>query len=195
MKKHLFSILITILYTSTISFNAYAIPGLNRNSDTTYKNNLKLELLFGGIQFEKMVHDKGSIQLSIGYSYHQISDPNSYSFHVIPEYRFYPMNKQIWPTGIYIGSFLYYKDFIVARDIEQNNMTLFSRDKVKTGGIGVNTGYQWFLGKKKRMTTNIEFGFGYNIFRNVNHLDGFAIIDEDTYNFNFIGGITLGYAF
>jgi hypothetical protein len=56
-------------------------------------------------------------------------------------------------------------------------------------------GYQMKFGNTDRIPLDITMGFGYNIYRDVNHLEGVEIIEESSYFINFLGQITFGFTF
>jgi hypothetical protein len=88
---------------------------------------------------------------------------------------------------------LFYKDYVVARDMESNGSNIYSRDFVKTAGAGLKTGY--ILKIADRIPIDFTIGLGYNLFCNVNHKLGVIIIEESTHYLNFTAGLSLGYIF
>lgn len=156
------------------------------------KNILKVETFAGGIQFEHRICKRSSFQMSVIYGYRGLIDNDYKDFQVVPEYRYYLSEKE-WPAGFFVGSYAFFKNYIVARDMDSYGSKIFSKDLVKTSGIGLKVGYQWLLVDK--ISFDISMGLGYNIYCDVLHKEGVIIIEEDSHYFNFSGMLSFGYLF
>jgi hypothetical protein len=158
-----------------------------------HKSIIKLEIVFGGIQYEHRIAKKSSFQISIQYAYKGLNNKDEYDFQFTPEYRLYLTQKKGWADGFYLGSYLFYKDYVVARDMESNGSNIYSKDLVKTAGVGLKSGYS--LKIADRIPIDFTIGFGYNLFCDVIHKQGVVMIDESSDYVNFTGGISFGYIF
>jgi hypothetical protein len=154
---------------------------------------LKLGLTPGGVEYEHKTSDNTSINFAINYNYKGLVNRDDYGFQITPEFRFYLSKNKNWAEGFYIGSYLFYKDYIVARDIELNGFGAYSRDDVKTAGIGLKSGYQFNM--LDWISLDFGMGFGYNLYRDVLHKTGNNIINESTHHLNFTGGLAIGFKF
>jgi len=161
--------------------------------EKSYKSIIKIELAQGGLQFEQKNKKKNSLHFSLQYSYSAFFNKDDYDFQVTPEYRFYLSNRRAWPYGLYLSNYLFYKDYIVARDMKSSGNLIYSKDLVKTAGLGIKLGYHKKLAE--RITLDFGMGLGYNIFRDVKHELGVSIIEESTHYLNFTGALSIGYAF
>lgn len=190
-------VLLNLTTIFTIFSIAYPITAQESNLLNPNENNLKsiikIEVAQGGIQFENKNKMKNSFILSLQYSYAGLADKNKYDFQITPEYRFYLSQKKEWPEGFYLGNYLFFKDYVVARDMKSNGLIIYSEDLVKTAGFGLKLGYQKKL--TDRIPIDIGMGLGYNIFRDVTHKIGIEIIKESTHYLNFTGGLSIGYIF
>jgi hypothetical protein len=186
--------LVTILTFFSLAYPIKAQKSnlINQNG-TNLKSIIKIEFALGGIQFERKNKKKNSFTLSLQYSYAGLVDKDKFDFQITPEYRFYLSQKREWPEGFYLGNYLFYKDYIVARNIESNGLMIYSKDLVKTAGFGLKLGYQKKLAN--RIPIDFGMGLGYNIFRDVKHKIGIEIINESTHYLNFTGGLSIGYIF
>ena len=153
---------------------------------------IKLDITFGGLQYEFKTGEHNSINLGVLYSFAGLANHDKFDFQITPEYRYYFSQKSGWPSGFYLAEYLFYKDYMVTRD-QGSGYSVFSRDHVKTAGMGLKPGYQFVFAD--RFSFDFGLGFGYNLYRSVEHQVGFAIIDEASHNFNFTGGLTIGYIF
>ena len=184
---------------SILSFFSLAYPikaqesNLINQNETDLKSIIKIEFALGGIQFERKNIKKNSFILSLQYRYAGLADKDKFDFQITPEYRFYLSQKREWPEGFYLGNYIFYKDYIVARDMESNGLMIYSKDLVKTAGFGLKLGYQKKLAN--RIPIDFGMGLGYNIFRDVKHKIGIEIINESTHYLNFTGGLSIGYIF
>jgi hypothetical protein len=175
----------------------YPIKAQETSLINTDKNNsisiVKIEVAQGGIQFENKSKKKTSLVLSLQYSFAGLANKDKYDFQITPEYRFYLSKKREWPEGFYLGNYIFYKDYVVARDMKSNGLMIYSKDLVKTAGFGLKLGYQRKL--TNRIPIDFGMGLGYNVFRNVTHKFGIEIIKESTHYLNFTGGLSIGYIF
>jgi hypothetical protein len=146
---------------------------INQNG-TNLKSIIKIEFAIGGIQFERKNIKKNSFILSLQYRYAGLADKDKFDFQITPEYRFYLSQKREWPEGLYLGNYLFYKDYIVARDIESNGLMIYSKDLIKTAGFGLKLGYQKKIAK--RIPIDFGMGLGYNLFRDVKHKIGIELL-------------------
>jgi hypothetical protein len=151
---------------------------------------LKLGLIPGGLEYEHKTSVNTSINFALYYRYKGLVNKDFYDFQITPEFRFYFSKSRNWAEGFYLGSYLFYKDYIVARDTELNGISSYSRDDVKTAGIGLKPGFQFNL--LEWITFDLGLGLGYNLYRDVAHKAGNRIIDESSHYLNFTGGITIG---
>ena len=165
--------------------------GLINPYENNFKSIIKIEVAQGGIEFEKKSNKKTSLVLSLQYSFAGLANNDKYNFQITPEYRFYLSQKKEWPEGFYVGNYLFYKDYVVARDMKSNGLMIYSKDLVKTAGFGLKFGYQWKL--TNRIPIDLGVGLGYNVFRDVTHKIGIEIIKESTHYLNFTGGLSIGY--
>jgi hypothetical protein len=201
--KYLLILLFIITVTSGYNFgqginndrsqdnNRDKVPGLL--TEKSYKSIIKIELAQGGLQFEHKNKKKNSLHLSLQYSYSSFFNKDDYNVQITPEFRFYLSNRRAWPYGFYLANYLFYKDYIVARDMKSNGNLIYSKDLVKTSGLGLKAGYQSYLAN--RITVDFGMGLGYNIFRDVKHELGVLIIEESTHYLNFTGALSFGYTF
>ena len=185
--------------TTILTFIYISLPLKAQNSnfinsnENTLKSIIKIEFAQGGIQFENKNKKKTSFNLSIQYNYSGLVDKDKYNFQITPEYRIYTSQKKEWPAGFYFGPYLFFKDYVVARDMKSNGSLIYSKDLVKTAGFGLMFGYQIKL--TKRIPLDFGMGLGYNIFRDVKHKIGVEIINESTHYLNFTGSLSIGYIF
>jgi hypothetical protein len=191
--KGLKNIIIILTFFSLIYPIKAQESNLTNQNGTNLKSIIKIEFALGGIQFERKNIKKSSFILSLQYRYAGLADKDKFDFQITPEYRFYLSQKREWPEGFYLGNYLFYKDYIVARDMESNGLMIYSKDLVKTAGFGLKLGYQKKLAN--RIPIDFGMGLGYNIFRNVRHKLGIEIINESTHYLNFTGGLSIGYIF
>jgi hypothetical protein len=186
--------LFTIITFFSISYPINAQETSLTNSDeNNLKSIIKIEVAQGGIQFENKSKKKTSLVLSLQYSFAGYANKDKHDFQITPEYRFYLSPKKEWPEGLYLGNYIFYKDYIVARDMKSNGLMIYSKDLVKTAGFGLKLGYQKKL--TNRIPIDFGMGLGYNVFRNVTHKFGVEIIEESTHYLNFTGGLSIGYIF
>ncbi len=162
-----------------------------QNSDVN--SVLKLGIIPGGIEYEHKTSNNTSINFAIYYRYAGLVNRDNYDFQISPEFRFYLSRNKNWADGFYLGSYLFYKDYIVARDVESNGYIAYSRDDVTTAGIGLKAGYQYNMAEW--ISLDFGMGFGYNAYRAVTHKTGFEIINEPTHYLNFTGGMAIGIKF
>lgn len=131
-----------------------------------------------GFSYEYVISKKRSFNLAadLGRTY----DNSIYSGRIswsdglslYPEYRFYPFNKRkVYPRGFFISpslnfGFLKGRNEIYSQIITQTS-TSISSNIVKTGssdfrvitvGAGGLLGWQYFLGKRKRLTMSVSLG-------------------------------------
>ena len=186
--------LITILTFFSISYltNAQKSDLINPD-ENNFKSIIKIEVAQGGIQFENKCKKKNSLVLSLQYSFAGLANKDKRDFQITPEYRSYLSQKKEWPEGLYLGNYIFFKDYVVARDMESNGLQIYSQDLVKIAGFGLKLGYQRKL--KNRIPIDIGMGLGYNLFRDVTHKIGIEIIKESTDYLNFTGGLSIGYIF
>lgn len=128
--------------------------------------------------------------MSVLYSYKGLINSDNKDFQIVPEYRHY-FSKKEWPAGFFVGSYAFFKNYIVARDMDSYGSKVFSKDWVKTSGIGLKIGYQWLL--VDRISFDMSMGLGYNIYCDVVHKEGVIIIDENSHDLNFSGMLSFGY--
>ena len=184
--------LFTIITFSLISFPIKAQEySLINPDENNFKSIIKIEVAQGGIEFETKSNKKTSLVLSLQYSFAGLTNKDKYNFQITPEYRFYLSQEKEWPEGFYVGNYLFYKDYVVARDMKSNGLMIYSKDLVKTAGLGLKFGYQRKL--TNRIPMDIGMGLGYNVFRDVTHKIGIEIIKESTHYLNFTGGLSFGY--
>lgn len=190
-------VLINLITVFTIFSIAYPIKAQESNlinpNENKLKSIIKIEFAQGGIEFENKSTKKNSFTLSVQYSYVGLANKDKYNFQITPEYRFYLSQKKEWPEGFYLGNYIFYKDYVVARDMKSNGLLIYSKDLVKTAGFGLKLGYQIKL--TNRIPIDFGMGLGYNLFRDVTHKMGIEIIKESTHYLNFTGGLSIGYIF
>lgn len=92
-----------------------------------------------------------------------------------------------------MGGLTYYKDYIVAEDKETNSGLIYSRDNVKTYGIGLKGGMEKRF--NDRFKFEFFFGVGYNIYKVIKNIEGVPILDPDKLNINAVAGLNIGYLF
>ncbi|MCV9387271.1 DUF3575 domain-containing protein [Reichenbachiella ulvae] len=176
-----------------ILFITYSL--VSKAQNTEYNSMIKFETVHGGLHFTQKIKDRSSISIIVNYDLRYLINPNYYDLQISPEYRFHLSKKNAWPRGFYIGTYLFFKDFVVARPIEQNNIMIDSKDEIVTAGIGIKPGYQLTFPASGRWVIDWGLGFGYNIYRDVNNVEGVPIINEDSYDVNFSANIAVGYVF
>jgi hypothetical protein len=183
--KNLFAIKITSVFV----LFCLQIQAQSHSSDLN--SVIKLGLRPGGIEYEHKTGLHTSVNLALYYNYKGLINKDDYDFQITPEFRYYLSNGVIGTEGFYLGSYLFYKDYIVARNIETNNVVVYSRDDVKTAGIGLKTGFQFNI--IERISLDFGMGLGYNLYRDVSHKTGDIIINESTHHLNFTGGLAIGF--
>jgi hypothetical protein len=182
MKHFLKLISITILILFFKSLNASNNYSSN-NSYEGYQSVIKLDISMGGLHYEYKYNKQSSLNMFLQLS--NFTTQDKLDFQITPEYKFYLSRKNEYAKGFYVGSYLFYKDYLVARD--------GGKDYVKTAGLGLLSGYQWIIAR--RFTLDFGLGLGYNIFRDVSHKTTVKIIDESTHYLNFTGELSIGYSF
>jgi hypothetical protein len=192
MKILLKSLIIITFFSFTYPIKAQETSLINPDKNN-FKSIIKIEVAQGGIQFENKNKKKTSLVLSLQYSFAGLANKDKYDFQITPEYRFYLSQKREWPEGFYLGNYIFYKDYVVARDMKSNGLMIYSKDLVKTAGFGLKLGYQRKL--TNRIPIDFAMGLGYNVFRDVTHIFGIEIIKESTHYLNFTGGLSIGYIF
>ena len=186
--------LFSIVTLFSISWSIKAqVTSLIHPDGNNFKSIIKIEVAQGGIQFENKSKKKASLILSLQYSFAGLADEDKHDFQITPEYRFYLSQKKEWPEGFYLGNYIFYKDYVVARDMKSNGLIIYSKDLVKTTGFGLKLGYQRKL--TNRIPIDFGMGLGYNVFRDVTHKIGIEIIKESSHYLNFTGGLSIGYIF
>jgi hypothetical protein len=183
--KNLFAIKITTVFV----LFCFQIQAQNLNSEVN--SVLKLGLRPGGIEYEHKTSNSTSVNLALYYNYKGLVNKDDYDFQITPEFRYYLSNGMNWAEGFYLGSYLFYKDYIVARDIESNGVSVYSRDDVKTAGPGIKTGFQYNI--IDWISLDFGIGLGYNLYRDVKNKTGNNIIKESTHHLNFTGGLSIGF--
>jgi hypothetical protein len=192
MKILLKSFTIITFFSFTYPIKAQETSLINPDKNN-FKSIIKIEVAQGGIQFENKSKKKTSLVLSLQYSFVGLANKDKYDFQITPEYRFYLSQKREWPEGFYLGNYIFYKDYVVARDMKSSGLMIYSKDLVKTAGFGLKLGYQRKL--TNRIPIDFGIGLGYNVFRDVTHKFGIEIIKESTHYLNFTGGLSIGYIF
>ncbi|PIF06732.1 MAG: hypothetical protein CSA36_00130 [Draconibacterium sp.] len=188
-----FSLIIPIIFL--LSFNkSYSINQNQQKAESNdMKSVIKIEFSRGGIQYERQIQNNFSFNIALTYNYLKFFNPDKYFAQITPEVRYYFLKNSTWPKGAYLSCFLFANDYIVARDKTKNLVTLYSKDNVKTAGIGLKPGYQFK--RNDRFCFDISLGFGYNIYCDVDHSEGFVLINKESHKLNFTGFITVGYLF
>ncbi|SHE77433.1 Protein of unknown function [Mariniphaga anaerophila] len=182
-----------IISASFLFGKAQAQQDKNATGSSVFSNVIKVGVAPGGIEYEYRTGNKTSVNLAIHYSYAGLANPDNYNLQITPEFRYYFSKNKKWAEGFYLGGYLFYKDYRVARDMESGSSSVYSRDDVKTAGVGLKPGYQFVL--DKRITFDFGLGLGYNLYCDVTHKEGEEIINESTHHLNFTGGMTIGFLF
>ena len=158
-----------------------------------YKSIIKVEVLNGGLQFEQKIKENSSVNVGIQYGYELIFNPKEYDYNLTLDYRYSFSNKRNFIFDFYLGGLAYYKDYSVADDKETNSGITYSRDNVKTIGLGLKGGMERrFL---DRFKYEFFFGIGYNIYKDIKNIEGVPILNPDKLNINAVAGLNFGYLF
>lgn len=185
---------LAIAYLFILGYSNLAKAGntiLANPLDENYRSIIKVELYFGGIEYEYKLNDQSSLNLSM--QMNGILNLDKHDLQIIPEYKYYLSRWLGSPNGFYLGSYLFYRDYNVSKNIQSEGLMIYSRDYVKTAGLGVKIGYQTLF--LERFSFDFGVGLGYNVFRDVKHALGIGILNESSLNKSITGGVTVGYAF
>lgn len=192
-KESTYRLIAGMIFFFSLFANSVLAKQITPSENDSSTSQIKVEFVFGGIQYEKMIGKRTSLNFGVQYSPKVFSNPDDYDFQLTPEMRFYFSKRNLPFEGFYFGPYLFYKDYIVAREIESAGVTKYSADLVTTTGMGMKIGYSCEL--FRNVILDLGLGFGFNFTCNVKHKEGFPIIDESSHYFNATGGMTIGYAF
>jgi hypothetical protein len=176
------------------SFNYSVKAGNNDQADAVddnYRSIIKLEFYLGGIQYEYRTGYRSTLNLSM--QLNGIFNLDKHDLQITPEYKYYFSSWKGSPYGLYVGSYLFYRDYNISKNILSEGFMVYSRDLVKTGGVGLKLGFQTLV--LDQFSFDFGIGLGYNVFRDVKTAFGVGIVNESTLNTSVTGGVTVGYAF
>jgi hypothetical protein len=141
-----------------------------------------------GLSYEQSISKKRSFNVALDYDQRYLiswaagADKISYSrgITVYPEYRFYPFNrKKIYPRGFFISPSLnigiykgwnrtYYNASTSVNyySVSYTTNPQYDSDFLSgSGGLGAVLGWQYFMGKRKRLV----FSFAFSVYANKNY--------------------------
>lgn len=182
------SVILIIIFNLAINNKLLSI-NISADSTTTPKRIIKIELFVNGIEYEHEILNKQSIMFGLNYNIRKHLIPEDHTFHATLAYRVSLLQYKNWPSTLFVGCYINYKDYIWKSESSNinsiNNLRLF--------GAGIQSGANLVV--FKRIIINSYIGFGYNLFRDVIVEQGVALKNKDNFNFHGIGGLTIGYLF
>jgi len=139
------------------------------NTFSAYKNNIKVSplLILGlfDLEFETAVSKKASLSLDIAYQYPLSSGTNKYqALRISPQFRYYisKVKPGKYNKGFYVLISPIYNFISHLRNIYivgTSSITKYQYpEEQQTISMSLGSGYQWLLGKRLILNTNIILG-------------------------------------